>query len=267
MADLLICDHVSIHAPRVGSDSSRRRTRPKLSRFNPRSPRGERLEARYQPQCRYLVSIHAPRVGSDRLSKSGAIFEAKFQSTLPAWGATTSDPFWRVALLVSIHAPRVGSDPHRRRGHRRPGVSIHAPRVGSDRGRSGHRASHLVSIHAPRVGSDGAPRACGARSRCFNPRSPRGERRAMLACQTGMPSFQSTLPAWGATFRGHKDAVVRQTFQSTLPAWGATIGAGQSESVLVVSIHAPRVGSDAPAWMKKRRKSVFQSTLPAWGAT
>ena len=34
-----------------------------------------------------------------------------------------------------------------------------------------------------------------------------------------------------------------------------------------ISIHAPRVGSDAAAWFDSCRFAVFQSTLPVWGAT
>ena len=79
---------VSIHAPRVGSDSN---IRPRLLRvsvfqstlpawgatvrahllderqhcFNPRSPRGERRVQRFDYERDTKVSIHAPRVGSD----------------------------------------------------------------------------------------------------------------------------------------------------------------------------------------------------------
>ena len=56
--------------------------------------------------------------------------------------------------------------------------------------------------------------------------------------------FQSTLPAWGATWCVKENGTDTAVFQSTLPAWGATY------------THAlPRLGF------------LFQSTLPAWGAT
>ena len=56
----------------------------------------------------------------------------------------------------------------------------------------------------------------------FNPRSPHGER----------------LPArsWGDMTMG---------FQSTLPAWGATTFLALSTISTMISIHAPRMGSDA----------------------
>ena len=78
-------------------------------------------------------------------------------------------------------------------------ISIHAPRVGSDvaAGRVIFPKQE-ISIHAPRVGSD-------------------VRRRSIRQ----IAKFQSTLPAWGATYDVHRTAQYRG-FQSTLPAWGAT---------------------------------------------
>ena len=59
---------ISIHAPRVGSDSNRPHSQLRT----------------------HLISIHAPRVGSDVEAEVSAI-EAEFQSTLPVWGATYKD--------------------------------------------------------------------------------------------------------------------------------------------------------------------------------
>ena len=78
-------------------------------------------------------------------------------------------------------------------------------------------------------------------------------------------------------------------FQSTLPAWGATFNQFVADRIYTISIHAPRVGSDASRLLlrcrfayfnprsprgerlrdaSERKKHVeFQSTLPAWGAT
>ena len=50
---------------------------------------------------------------------------------------------------------------------------------------------------------------------------------------------------WGATRYVWLRSAYRYTFQSTLPVWGATgRGVGQADGVQI-SIHAPRVGSDA----------------------
>ena len=102
-----------------------------------------------------------------------------------------------------------------------------------------------ISIHAPRMGSDTA---------------------ALMPFHRFV-KYQSTLPGWGAT--QVMDALSSRTrfFQSTLPGWGATGRREQGDRDRRISIHAPRMGSDAsdtspvaPAW-------VFQSTLPGWGAT
>ena len=61
-----ICDYgISIHAPRVGSDSC---------------PCGLASGGR--------ISIHAPRVGSDPTFRERMAAVKEFQSTLPVWGAT-----------------------------------------------------------------------------------------------------------------------------------------------------------------------------------
>ena len=56
---------ISIHAPRVGSDSAQAHPKSRTSNFYPRSPRGERLDNRRNLLVENGISIHAPRVGSD----------------------------------------------------------------------------------------------------------------------------------------------------------------------------------------------------------
>ena len=168
---------VSIHAPRVGRDPKRgldhvllevfQSTRPAWGAtptnashaeigggFNPRAPRGARLEGD-------ILSVRA----------------TSFQSTRPAWGATDLRRSIDQPLNVSIHAPRVGRDPahppaavfrrcfnpraprgarrhHRVQQRRLHHVSIHAPRVGRDQDELCYGLGCDVSIHAPRVGRD-----------------------------------------------------------------------------------------------------------------
>ena len=78
--------------------------------------------------------------------------------------------------------------------------------------------------------------------------------------------FQSTLPVRGAT-SGLAATGVNQVFQSTLPVRGATGGNLTVYGYALISIHAPREGSDlhlqAPSYAQFR----FQSTLPVRGAT
>ena len=125
---------------------------------------------------------------------------------------------------ISIHAPRMGSDPVqiflveiRKR------ISIHAPRMGSDQSR--FSSWKFVKGFQSTLPAWGATRGtvrnnllCGY----FNPRSPHGERRSwcyFILCN--------------------------EPFQSTLPAWGATWISNQHGCWLVISIHAPRMGSDS----------------------
>ena len=77
----------------------------------------------------------------------------------------------------------------------------------------------------------------------FNPRSPHGERRASFTDTQSFTAFQSTLPARGAT-----------RLVALILADG------------VISIHAPRTGSDV-RHVSSVVSPQFQSTLPARGAT
>ena len=106
------------------------------------------------------------------------------------------------------------------------------------------RYSEEISIHAPRTGSDCAGRNGRTEQQDFNPRSPHGER----------PGPHST----------NKNAI---SFQSTLPARGATQGRRRAREGLQISIHAPRTGSDRFLSVASSTTGAFQSTLPARGAT
>ena len=60
-----VTGHISIHAPRVGSDYLSQGGRQFYTNFNPRSPCGERLQTAMEKMMGQKISIHAPRVGSD----------------------------------------------------------------------------------------------------------------------------------------------------------------------------------------------------------
>ena len=57
------------------------------------------------------------------------------------------------------------------------------------------------------------------------------------------------------------------SFQSTLPARGATKVSSTKIKIGAISIHAPREGSDSMGRWVCAQKCSFQSTLPARGAT
>ena len=139
-------------------------------------------------------------------------------------------------------------------------------------------ADRTISIHAPRTGSDRRVLPCVPAVRHFNPRSPHGERQRTRTRRSSSWTFQSTLPARGATQRR---ALLKyeQAFQSTLPARGATVssaaGTGKGntfQSTLPargatdshhealfpagISIHAPRTGSDLHSTRTPPRRDI-----------
>ena len=130
-----------------------------------------------------------------------------------------------LCAAISIHAPREGSD------ERYPLTAVGiAPFQSTLPARGATMAGHYfgrsqwISIHAPREGSDNGWATRIAMQRHFNPRSPRGERRATIKHRTAnIAIFQSTLPARGATADLH-----------------IIIGGANC-----ISIHAPREGSDS----------------------
>ena len=170
--------------------------------FNPRSPHGERpgfSALRYQlrgisihaPRTgsdagggvfrrALVISIHAPRTGSDgfaspslprrkyfnprsphgeRLPSSrNARQNAPFQSTLPARGATS------ISKSMTSHVPFQSTLPAR-------GATFWVDRP---------HGLWRISIHAPRTGSDCGIGRSTASPGHFNPRSPHGERHALV---------------------------------------------------------------------------------------
>ena len=165
---------------------------------------------------------------------------SRFQSTLPVWGATNRHGSQWCKLGFQSTLPVWGAT----RGNLCPvgrnGISIHAPRVGSDLPRP-HKARQLTD---------------------FNPRSPCGERPEAAQEDNRYQRFQSTLPVWGATLSFSSWVMALILFQSTLPVWGATNNFEVLESAQEISIHAPRVGSDAGTCPGRLGNSHFNPRSP-----
>ena len=191
------------------------------------------------------ISIHAPRTGSDKIIWMDVRSGKVFQSTLPARGATSKCRNFAVMSCISIHAPRTGSDTKRRsclrillifqstlpaRGATLPLITLYI---------------HFAYFN-PRSPHGERQKSCGmlAMFGHFNPRSPHGERRVSLDTLVGRDEFQSTLPARGATPQLNRHALEE-----------------------MISIHAPRTGSDCNLHLRHALILAFQSTLPARGAT
>ena len=167
-----------------------------------------------------------------------------FQSTLPARGATTSKLWLSLCWLFQSTLPARGATSVQIARIMYEVISIHAPRTGSDGERSARTTADQISIHAPRTGSDHQKTVGETRTGNFNPRSPHGERLVYSTQVFTTKEFQSKLPARGATQREK-----RQLQQK------------------LISIHAPRTGSDIVRQPPDRLAVRFQSTLPARGAT
>ena len=148
---------ISIHAPRVGSDSSRSTHNRLYPHFNPRSPCGERLQSRAVGVQRSLFQSTLPVWGAT-FSLLLYFCSFIFQSTLPVWGATSYSGNYERALQFQSTLPVWGATATRPAGN---GIG----------GR--------ISIHAPRVGSDLEKPTTSDLRKDFNPRSPCGERRLL----------------------------------------------------------------------------------------
>ena len=102
----------------------------------------------------------------------------------------------------------------------------------------------------------------------FYPRSPRGERHALHAQDRGLQAdFYPRSPRGERPRRGPLSGREKWRFLSTLPARGATINCKRDHLARLISIHAPREGSDRRWQWTPGRQTPFLSTLPARGAT
>ena len=192
-----------------------------------------------------MISIHAPRGGSDtqaiRLDRNIYNFNPRspwgerlgglvitptrtvFQSTLPVGGATNEALAQAKESGISIHAPRGGSD-------QISDCCCNAEKIfqstlpvgGATAGVFYQRFILGISIHAPRGGSD----------------------RKGFSVSVLKGIFQSTLPVGGATQPKLIDIKASTDFNPRSP-WGERpfrpVAYG---SDLLISIHAPRGGSD-----------------------
>ena len=266
----------------------RRRQRPKKkikkSYFNPRSPHGERRGILSSPTDERRISIHAPRTGSDfRRSVKGfppKYFNPRsqhgerpmgspekkrkrhFNPRSPHGERRAGESRLRRADSISIHAPRTGSD---RSGAGRTAVhlpiSIHAPRTGSDIINNSTFETIKISIHAPRTGSDRESPAHGAGLHYFNPRSPHGERHAPHQRRPSAFDFNPRSP-----HGERRDAIAplptQRDFNPRSPHGERRQSSGAMSMTQIISIHAPRTGSDGVSLPRELRRIYFNPRSP-----
>ena len=207
---------------RMESDSTSRARPSWKSNFNPRSRMGSDEEsesveseeevfqstppawgatgALHQRRAERAISIHAPRMGSDLLAFIPLV----------------------MLLLISIHAPRMGSDKpeiiFKRTNLNFNPRSPHGERQ-AEEDHQEHQSLHF-NPRPPAWGATSAASRTVSAQDYFNPRSRMGSDVNIQAMVVEL-SISIHAPAWGAT---RKPGIAHDwiTFQSTLPAWGAT---------------------------------------------
>ena len=237
---------ISIHAPREGSDAMTPGHFVQNGAFLSTLPARGATRIFKSSVRPFFISIHAPREGSDRGTALLYLHASHFYPRSPRGERPDVLCGLKASRRISIHAPREGSDTCFHLYSMNTPISIHAPREGSDLGRVSSALRRIISIHAPREGSDA------------------------LATDTALmaPVFLSTLPARGATIWSSGYVYSQNSFLSTLPARGATsrlVSAVPPKANFyprsprgerrpcglqngrggMISIHAPREGSDA----------------------
>ena len=145
--------NISIHALREESDGQATFQLFGCHDFNPRPPRGERLDPHGCQffLCRFQSTPSARRATCPEQRQA---IEAEFQSTPSARRATLQGIRPVPTFFISIHALREESDVSRKE--------------------SQHMS--IISIHALREESDGRHSTWKRSPPDFNPRPPRGER-------------------------------------------------------------------------------------------
>ena len=204
-----------------------------------------RQAGKHRPQHFYPRS---PRGERQRCGQSGHQLHHNFYPRSPRG----ERPVWLICLLLASETYFYPRSP---RGERRCTPSAEAgcqeflstlPARGATKSAMRKRKFFKISIHAPREGSD---HAIYQNSRnyvqYFYPRSPRGERPLARTSTTAPPTY-----FYPRSPRGER----------------RDRGCSQRVAVLI-SIHAPREGSDVRVMANVTVYNLFLSTLPARGAT
>ena len=163
-------------------------------------------------------------MGRDQSDDGRAEREKIFQSTRPAWGATRSarEPC-RAPIDFNPRAPHGA----------RPGtagelylgklISIHAPRMGRDAQRLTTEADAMkFQSTRPAWGATNPAGDDGARGGHFNPRAPHGARLTVNVPVGVRKGISIHAPRMGRDLDKLEHIGIGLGFQSTRPAWGAT---------------------------------------------
>jgi len=213
------------------------------------------------------VSIHAPREGSDHRATDCGVARRRFNPRSPRG----ERPINR-ALLGAMSR----FNPRSPRGERLFAAMVDAkvaafqstlPARGATQPQQQLCQSPHVSIHAPREGSDPPVPYRHLQRRRFNPRSPRGERRAlaMLAWTNSVVSIHA--PREGSDERSARTRAERSGFNPRSPRGERLKARSKHGQNLVFQSTLPARGATYRRWAANPIVARFQSTLPARGAT
>ena len=213
---------ISIHAPRVGSDGDNSDYIPYHLHFNPRSPCGERLQKMRAIQYIKNFNPRSPCGERRRLLRDQ-----------------------RDSFRISIHAPRVGSDPQ-------VGVMQSTDRIFQSTLPVWGATYKLRLPWAPQQFQSTLP-VWGATvgdalkakiDRHFNPRSPCGERLCRRRDIWRHRHFNPRSPCGERRPHAHTPGSVARNFNPRSPCGERQIIELLETKIILISIHAPRVGSD-----------------------
>ena len=141
------------------------------------------------------------------------------------------------------------------------------PARGATAAESGIYCRKGISIHAPRTGSDMKYHRDVNIVINFNPRSPHGERprcKSRAVCWTNFNPRSPHGERLGTERRNHRRAMI----SIHAPRTGSdAYTLAHNKTNMDISIHAPRTGSDRLTSLLWTNRAAFQSTLPARGAT
>ena len=195
------CPAFQSTCPARGTTCHNAQQRPRNAYFNPRAPRGARLS----------ISAYSSRVGS-------------FQSTCPARGTTPCCAGFKFFFRISIHVPREGHDPNLAAW-----AASYAQFQSTCPARGTTTSTRLQGAYTrqfqstcPARGTTGHLRRGFLRLDNFNPRAPRGARRAYEAAHAAKFGISIHVPREGHDARGIYYTRYIQEFQSTCPARGTT---------------------------------------------
>ena len=239
---------ISIHASCEGSDGRFHHCRGNEHNFNPRFPRGKRLENNWQGRICNVISIHVSRGGSDHYVRQVGGRSADFNPRFPRGKRPATALLLFRACIFQSTLP-AGEATLGKQGRRsQPRFQSTLPAGEATFKPSGFRVDvGEISIHASRGGSDVVRSVFAVATEDFNPRFPRGKRPPLIVTLVVMPDFNPRFP------RGKRRREAIQLHGHYISIHASRGGSDWERIQQVrdspISIHASRGGSDALFWL------------------